>query len=374
MEGDHIKIYDYLLPLAWLYGIGVRFRNLLFDFGILKSRSFDVPIIDVGNLTVGGTGKTPHTEYLIHLLKKKYNVAVLSRGYKRQSKGYVLAQTDTPMHTIGDEPYQMKQKYPEVTVAVDKDRCHGVEQLLKPSVQPPVDVVILDDAYQHRYIKPGLNILLMDYHRLIYFDKLLPAGRLREPRSGIKRADIIIVTKCPPYITPMDKRGIERTLDLEKWQNLFFSTFRYGALYPLFPSGEGQRKKLTIEELKSFDEGILLVSGIASPQQLEYDLSKITTKFESYRFADHHQFTDKDISNVDSKFKGGIIVTTEKDASRLKELGEKAFPPQHARSIYVLPIEVEFMTGTGERFDSLITNYVTTDSRSSTLRKLGVRN
>lgn len=368
MEGDHIKNYDYLIPLSWLYGLGVRFRNMLFDFGILKSRSFAVPIIDVGNLTVGGTGKTPHTEYLIHLLKKKYNVAVLSRGYKRKSKGYVLASTDTPMQTIGDEPYQIKQKYPEVKVAVDKDRCNGVEQLLKPNVQPPVDVIILDDAYQHRYIKPGLNIMLMDYHRLIYFDRLLPAGRLREPRSGIKRADIVIITKCPSYITPMDKRGIERSLNLENCQKIFFSTFRYGSLYPIFPS-EKEQKRLTIEELKDFTDGILLVSGIASPKQLEYDLGKITTKFESYRFADHHQFTDKDIKNIDSQFKGGIIVTTEKDATRFRSLGKKAFPDRLAESIYVLPIEVEFMADTAERFDSLITNYVVTDSRNSTLRK-----
>lgn len=365
MEGDHIKNYDYLLPLSWLYGLGVRIRNLCFDFGLLKSRSFEVPVIDVGNLTVGGTGKTPHTEYLINLLRKKYKVAVLSRGYKRKSKGFVLADADTPMHKIGDEPYQMKQKYPDVLVAVDKDRCHGVEELLDKAVQPPIDVVILDDAYQHRYIQPGLNILLMDYHRLIYFDKLLPAGRLREPRSGIKRADIVIVTKCPPYITPMDKRGIERSLALENWQNLFFSTFRYGESYPLFRDG----KTLPIEELKTFNEGILLVSGIASPQQLEYDLSKITTKFESYRFADHHQFTQKDIKSIEAKYKGGIIITTEKDATRLRELGQDAFSQEVASSIYVLPVMVEMMAGTGERFDSIITGYVTKDSRNSTLRK-----
>lgn len=369
MEGDHIKNYNYLLPLSWLYGLGVSVRNLMFDFGILKSKSFEVPIIDVGNLTVGGTGKTPHTEYLVQLLRKKYQVAVLSRGYKRKSRGFVLADKDTPMHIIGDEPYQMKQKYPDVRVAVDKDRRHGVKQLLLSSVQPPVDVVILDDAYQHRYIQPGVNILLMDYHRLIYFDKLLPAGRLREPRSGINRADIIIVTKCPPYITPMDKRGIERSLEIENWQNIFFSTFQYGTLCPLFHTKKSAIEGMTMERLKDFEKGILLVSGIASPQQLEYDLSKYTTHFESYRFADHHQFTKKDIKNIESRYKGGIIITTEKDATRLRELGESAFTPEIAEAIYVLPIRVEFMADTAERFDSIIMSYVLKNSRNSTLSR-----
>lgn len=367
MEGDHIKNFNFLLPLSWLYGLGVGIRNVLFDLGILKSKSFDLPIICVGNLTVGGTGKTPHTEYLIQLLKTKYQVAVLSRGYKRKSKGFVLAEKDTPMHAIGDEPYQMKQKYPDVRVAVDKDRRHGVTQLLKDTIQPPIDVVILDDAYQHRYIQPGVNILLMDYHRLIYFDKLLPAGRLREPRSGISRADIIIVTKCPPYITPMDKRGIERSLEIENWQTLFFSTFKYGTLYPLFSTKQRAAKTMSMEQLKSFEHGILLISGIASPQQLEYDLSKYTTRFESYRFADHHQFTQKDIKDIESKYHGGIIITTEKDASRLRELGANALSPSVAEAIYVLPIQVEFMADTAERFDSIIKSYVQKNSRNSTL-------
>ena len=366
MEGDHIKNYDILLPLAWLYGLGVNLRNLLFDFGVLKSRTFDVPIIDVGNLTVGGTGKTPHTEYLINLLRSRYRVAVLSRGYKRKSRGFQLAAADTPMSVIGDEPYQMKQKYPDVQVAVDKDRCNGITQLLR--VQPPIDVILLDDAYQHRYVQPGVNIVLMDYHRLIYFDRLLPAGRLREPKGEIKRADIVIVTKCPSYLTPMDKRGIERSLALETWQTLFFSTFRYGNPYPLFPEGDKDDRRLTIDQLKTYEGEILLVSGIASPQQLEYDLSKLTARFDSYRFADHHQFTRKDIRNIESKYHSGIIITTEKDACRLTSLGRDAFSTEVARAIYVLPIEVEFMSDTGTRFDSLITSYVTKDSRTSTLR------
>ena len=166
---------------------------MMFDAGILKSRSYKLPVINVGNLTVGGTGKTPHAEYLIRLLSDHYQVAVLSRGYKRKTKGFVLASAESKMTDIGDEPYQMKHKFPLIHMAVDRDRCHGIEQLMNENVQPPTDVVILDDAYQHRYVKAGLNILLMDYHRLIYLDRLLPAGRLREPQAGKNRADIVIV-------------------------------------------------------------------------------------------------------------------------------------------------------------------------------------
>ena len=194
VEGDFIKINEWLLPLSWLYGLGVKFRNMLFEIGILHSESFDVPVISVGNITVGGTGKTPHVEYLIELLKDKAKVAVLSRGYKRRTRGFVIADDNATAKTIGDEPLQMKRKYgDDITVAVDRKRCHGIRQLT--SDEDGIDVILLDDAFQHRYVKPGVNILLVDYHRLIIYDKLLPAGRLREPLSGKNRADIVIVTK-----------------------------------------------------------------------------------------------------------------------------------------------------------------------------------
>lgn len=184
MEGDFIKINKWLLPLSWLYGIGVWLRNLLFDTGVIKSRTFDVPVISVGNITVGGSGKTPHVEYLISLLHDKVKVAVLSRGYKRKSRGYRLAGAETTMPEIGDEPYQMHRKFPDIHVAVEADRCKGIETLLQSPETQDTQLVLLDDAYQHRYVKPGMNILLVDYHRLIIYDKLLPAGRLREPKEG----------------------------------------------------------------------------------------------------------------------------------------------------------------------------------------------
>ena len=180
MEGDLIKINEWLLPVAWLYGIGVRIRNELFEMGILKSKSYDIPVISVGNITVGGTGKTPHTEYLIRLLRKKHKVAVLSRGYKRKSKGFILATSETSMPAIGDEPYQMKQKFPNIAVAVDKNRCNGIEQICNNKKTKYTDVILLDDAYQHRKVKAGFYILLTAYDDLFCDDYILPFGNLRE--------------------------------------------------------------------------------------------------------------------------------------------------------------------------------------------------
>lgn len=366
MEGDHIKICNWLLPLSWLYGLGVMIRNTLFDCGILHSETFDVPIISVGNLTVGGTGKTPHSEYLIRLLSSKYQVAILSRGYKRKSKGFRLAESETPEEEIGDEPYQMKKKYPFIHMAVDKDRRRGIKKLIDYNIKPPVDVIILDDAYQHRYVKPGVNILLIDYHRLICYDKLLPAGRLREQQSNKRRADIVIVSKCPKGITPMERKGIERTLGLFPWQHLYFSYFRYGDLHPLYEKGES----ITLEEIKENGTKVMLLSGIASPKQLEYDL-RAHIDFTSLHFSDHHDFKPSDISRIEEAFEnlgGGekIIITTEKDSARLLsiKLNEKI-----ARAVYVLPIEVDFIGKGTEDFNNFIIGYVQKNSRNSTLLK-----
>lgn len=331
MEGDHIKINYWLMPLSWLYGLAVSIRNLMFDVGMLKSKTFPLPVICVGNITVGGTGKTPHTEYLIRMLSEKHQVAVLSRGYKRLSEGYVLATPTTPMTDIGDEPYQMKHKFPQIHMAVDKDRCHGIAELMKKEVQPPTDVVILDDAYQHRYVKAGLNILLMDYHRLIYLDKLLPAGRLRESSSGTKRADIVIVTKCPRDITPIERKGIERSLNIENWQKIFFSTYTYP------------------DNMKGIGKNPLLITGIASPEQMIYDFQKIVPEFDVMSFPDHHHFTENDINNIRTRAAGRTILTTEKDSTRLHGL----------ENVKVIPIEVEFIDGK-EEFDNIIRNYVNT--------------
>lgn len=365
MEGDFIRIDNRLLPLSWLYGIGVRIRNWMFDIGLKKSRSFDIPVISVGNLTVGGSGKTPHVEYLVRLLKDKVKVAVLSRGYKRKSKGYVLAGKQTRMQEIGDEPYQMKNKFGDIYVAVDRDRCHGIEQLTGSNETNDTDVILLDDAFQHRHVKPGINILLVDYHRLIIYDKLLPAGRLREPLSGKNRADIVIVTKCPKDMKPMDFRVIMRAMNLYPYQKLFFTTLKYGSLIPVYC---GEKRKM---ESIGKDENIMLLTGIASPEQMVTDLKPYTENIVQMNFPDHHQFTPKDINRINEEFAGmpppKIIITTEKDNTRL--FGMEGLSEEVRHSLFILPVGVCFMQEQEEMFNEKIIGYVRKNSRNSILAK-----
>ncbi len=366
MEGDLIKINEWLLPLSWLYGVGVKLRNVLFDMGLLKSKSYDIPVISIGNITVGGTGKTPHTEYLIRLLLKKYKVAVLSRGYKRKSRGYVLADTDTPMTQIGDEPYQMKQKFPEAYVAVDKNRRRGIERLCTDEATRDTDVILLDDAYQHRYVNPGINILLVDYHRMIGEDKLLPAGRLREPHGSQRRASMVIVTKCPTDMKPMGFRVIQKALNLYPYQKLFFSTFRYGRMYRLF--GTEERAPESLEA----DEAVMLLTGIASPEQMVIDLKRYTQRITSLSFADHHYFGSADAARINDTFarmegERKLIITTEKDAVRLRHTAGLSDAVREA--LHVLPVEVEFMQHQEETFNEKILGYVLKNSRNSILAK-----
>ena len=365
MEGDFIKIREWLLPLSWLYGLGVAVRNQMFEMGILKSRAFKVPVISVGNITVGGSGKTPHVEYLVSLLKDKVKVAVLSRGYKRKSRGYVLSDRNTPMAMIGDEPYQMKRKFPDVYVAVDKNRCEGIDRLTGDEETKDTEVVLLDDAYQHRYVKPGVNILLVDYHRLIIYDKLLPAGRLREPKQEKNRANIVIVTKCPRDLKPMEYRVLTRSLNLYPYQKLFFTTLKYGNLMPIY---QGEPRKL--ESLKP-EENVLLLTGIASPKQMILDLQPYTKNITPMSFPDHHQFRKKDIRRINDTFdqmaEPKIIITTEKDNARL--FGVEGLADDVRKSIYMLPVEIEFMLEQQEVFNEKIIGYVRKNSRNSILAK-----
>lgn len=369
MEDNFIKIHKWLYPLSFLYGLGVRFRNKLFDWGFLHSRSFDIPVISVGNITVGGTGKTPHTEYLIKLLKEEFKVAVLSRGYKRKSKGFQLINPDTPVNLSGDEAYQIKQKFPDIYMAVDKDRCHGIELLSKKEIVPNIEVILLDDAFQHRYVQPGLNILLIDFYRIICNDALLPAGRLREPEEGKRRANIIIVTKCPEHIKPMDYRIISKQLDLFPFQHLYFSSLKYGNLIPVFHHQEINERPLSdISE----DEGILLFTGIASPKQVKQDLEMYTSHIESLIFGDHHYFKKEDIEQLGKCFNAisyekKIIVTTEKDAARLADLSY--FNEELKKHIYSLPIEIEFLQNQQDNFNQNIIDYVRKNRRNSILSK-----
>ena len=365
MEGDFIKINEWMLPLSWLYGLGVRLRNQLFEIGLLKSRSFDIPVISVGNITVGGSGKTPHVEYLIRLLKDRAKVAVLSRGYKRKSRGYVLAGEKTTMSDIGDEPFQMKTKFPDIYVAVDKNRCHGIDTLTGSKETKDTDVILLDDAFQHRYVKPGINILLVDYHRLIIYDKLLPAGRLREPQNGKSRADIVIITKCPKDLKPMEYRVIIKAMNLYPYQQLYFTTLEYDNLRPMFCGEERPLKSI------SKKENILLLTGIASPKQMIYDLKECSPNITPMTFPDHHQFTKKDIERINDAFAAmqspKIIITTEKDNARL--LGMEGLSDEVRHNIYILPVKIKFMPGQEKEFNNKIIGYVQKNSKNSILAK-----
>jgi len=364
LEGDFIKINRWLQPLSWFYGLGVQFRNTLFETGFLKSKTFTMPVISVGNITVGGTGKTPHVEYLIRLLQEHSRVAVLSRGYKRKSHGFQIADESSTARTIGDEPFQMKQKFPKAIVAVDKDRVHGIETLNQQ--YQDIDVILLDDAFQHRYVKPGINILLVDYHRLIIYDTLLPAGRLREPLTGKNRADIVIITKCPKDLKPMEYRVITKAMDLYPYQQIFFTTLEYGALTPLFKE---EAPTVNLDKLK--DHNVLLLTGIASPRQMKEDLTPIVSKLSMLSFPDHHAFSQKDIEQISSEFaclpSPKCIITTEKDAARI--IGQKGLSEEIKKNIYILPVRIKFMLNQEEKFNENIIGYVRKNSRNSILVK-----
>jgi len=364
MSDNFIRVNKKLLPLSWIYGAGVGLRNLLFETGVLKSRAYDVPVISVGNITVGGTGKTPHVEYLVRLLKDQMKVAVLSRGYKRKSRGFLMATAETTARQLGDEPYQMKQKFPEVTIAVDRRRTHGIDTLLATAETSDTDVIVLDDAFQHRYVKPGINILLVDYHRNIIHDRLLPAGRLREPLKAKDRADIVIVTKCPADLSPMDYRVLTKQMDLYPYQQLYFTTIDYEPLRPLFPSQAQPEADID-------GRHVLLLSGIASPTKLRLDIEKHHTpaSLTNMAYADHHNFSSKDIRRINEAFAAmpepRIIVTTEKDAARLATA--EGLADQVRSSLYLLPIRVRFMLGGEQAFSESIIRYIKTNSRNSIL-------
>jgi tetraacyldisaccharide 4'-kinase len=318
---------------------------------MLKSVGFELPVISVGNLSAGGTGKTPHVEYLMRLLQKQFKIAVISRGYLRKTKGYVLADNESTVAMVGDEPMQYIKKFKNVLVAVDEDRCHGIKKLA--AEHAGIQAVILDDAYQHRYVKPGLSILLTDFHSLYSNDYLLPFGRLREPVKGAKRADIIIVTKTDPVFSPLSKRAVLEKIKPLPHQKIFFSFITYGLPVPLFP----ELPPLRLNQINT----VILFAGIANPYPLEQYLKRLCSELVVIHYKDHHQFTKEDIDAVKTTYnnqftKRKVLITTEKDAMRLLEpsllLLFKGIP------VYYLPIEVSFHFREKEKFDKLITDFV----------------
>ena len=333
-----------LFPFAVLYGFITSIRNFLFDKGMLKSHSFNVPIIAVGNLSVGGTGKTPQIEYLIRLLSPKYKIATLSRGYKRQSKGFVLADSTSNAEILGDEPFQFYTKFKNIQVAVDADRKNGIEQLLYQQERP--DVILLDDAFQHRKVKAGFYILLTSYGDLFCDDFMLPTGNLRESRSGAKRADIIVVTKCPANLSLDEQNEIKSKLQLNSDQELYFSYIDYD------DSVYSEDKVLKVSEIENVDK--LLLAGIAKPEPFFGYLQD--ENVECLTYPDHHHFSEKELLEINNKSKNKIIITTEKDFVRLKG----SIPKEQ---LFYLPIRSTFLS-VSENFDKTITNYVGTSTRN----------
>lgn len=324
-----------LLPLSIIYGIIVGTRNILFHIGILKSRNFSIPVICVGNITVGGTGKTPHTELLIAELRKKFRVACLSRGYKRSTSGFVLATEESTARQIGDEPMQIKNKFPDITVACDGNRIRGIEKLM--ALPQPPEVILLDDAFQHRYVQADKNIVLIDYNRPIYEDCLLPAGRLRESAGALKRADYIIITKCPENLQPIERRIISKHLKIKPYQQLFFTTLTYGPIRSLSSRAE----QISPQESCS----ILCITGIAQPGPYIKYLKTFTSDITELRYPDHYNFSKKDIQHIEEVFqeiknKEKYIFTTEKDAVRLKNC---TLSKELKRHIYYIPVIPEFL-------------------------------
>jgi len=335
-------ILRYLLfPFAIVYGIITSIRNFLYDNRILKSYSFDIPIIAVGNLSVGGTGKTPQIEYLIRLLSPTYKIATLSRGYKRKSEGFILADENSYAELLGDEPYQMHLKFPNINVAVDADRKNGIEKLL--SLKDTPDVILLDDAFQHRKVKAGFYILLTAYGDLFCDDFMLPTGSLRESRSGAKRADLIIVTKCPKAISEKEQIEIRKKIGVSV--SVYFSFIDYDDT--IYSASESKN----VSEIRKFDK--LLLAGIAKPNPFfAYLQGDNDVQME---YSDHHHYTERDIKNIQDRATNKLIITTEKDYVRLKN--------QQLKSLFYLTIKSSFISE-GDNFDKTILNYVGTSTRN----------
>ncbi|CAN5132838.1 tetraacyldisaccharide 4'-kinase [soil metagenome] len=341
-----------LFPLSVIYGAAIRIRNMLFDKNLLHSASFNFPVICIGNLAVGGTGKTPMAEHLIWLLKSDYKIATLSRGYKRKTKGFAIAGKNTTALDIGDEPMQFHKKFPDVTIAVAEERLVAIPQLLHAN--PETQVIILDDAFQHRQVRAGLNILLTDYKNLYTRDFILPAGDLRDVRASSSRADIIVVTKSPVDLTTEEKNKLIKELNPEKHQSVFFTTIVYADLYHLFTQEE---KSLQPET------NVLLVCGIANPKPIKDMLNATLETYEMMRFNDHHIFTIADLKEIKSEFAGieandKIIITTEKDGVRL----EKYESELSALPIYVLPMKHQFLFDEEPVFNEHISRFISSFS------------
>jgi tetraacyldisaccharide 4'-kinase len=349
--------YILLYPFSKLFELIVTIRNRLYDIRLLSSVEKKVPVLVVGNLTVGGTGKTPFTEFLIEMLQHQFNLAVLSRGYKRKTSGFVLAAPGTGVAELGDEPRQMALKYPEIPVAVCENRSIGIDRLME--LYPTTELILLDDAFQHRRILPRISFLLTDYNRLHTRDSLLPGGNLREPLRGSRRATALVVTKCPDNLSPQAQEQIIQELKPLPHQPVYFTGLRYGTIRSI----SAQHSEIQVAELH--DTVILLVTGIVSPRSLEHYLCQYCKKIETIQFPDHHNFSTGDLKSIESALasishKNKLIITTEKDAVRLNDSG--MLSDSLKKHIFVVPVKVQLLTTGHEVFIQKITDYVRENS------------
>ncbi len=353
-----------LYPFSILYGLITGFRNFLYKSEMLKSTEFSLPVICIGNITVGGTGKTPHTEYLAALLSKEFRVAVLSRGYGRNSKGFVLADQNSGYKDTGDEPLQIFRKHKNIIVAVDNNRVNGINEILKR--HPDTQVILLDDAFQHRRITPGFSILLSDYSRLFIHDHLLPYGNLREYPRNMERADVILITKCPENISPISRRIIVKDVNKSAYQNLYFTSLIYNDPVPVF--GEPVPFPGLFDRSRMNQRSVVLVTGIANPALLADYLKPFFGEIIHLPFGDHHSFSEKDIEKISASWeklgtKEKYVLTTEKDSVRLIDFTNIAEP--FKSSFYYVPVGIRFLNDDKEEFDNLIIDYVRKNKRNN---------
>lgn len=342
-----------------LYGAGVRIRHKGYDWGLIASREFDVPVVCVGNLTVGGTGKTPMTELLVDRLSRHFRVAVLSRGYKRRTKGFLEVGMETPFLDVGDEPKQIKLKFPDVVVAVCKEREAGIERIRE--LHPEVNLVLLDDGFQYRKVEAWANIILMDYGRPIYKDRLLPRGRLRDTRGQLYRANFVVVTKCPPEMSPLDMRIVRKSLELLPYQGLFFSNMCNGMPTALFPD--------VAERRVAVGDPVVVMAGIGAPEPFVRAMREKFHVVDTLIFPDHHPYRMRDLKRMqqalDDAPEGAILVTTEKDAVKLTN--RRKIPADIQRRLYFVPVHLEFIDDSEGDFLRKLYHYVRSNQKYSLL-------
>ncbi len=354
-------------PLSLVYMTVVWIRNWLYDISVFRVHEFSVPVIAVGNITVGGTGKTPHVEYLVRLLKDRYNVAVLSRGYKRRTSGFVVADEHSTVDDLGDEPWQIHRKFPEIKVIVDANRVRALQKIEEE--MKDIQVVILDDAFQHRSVKAGLSILLIEYDLPLSKEFYLPAGRMRESRHEKKRADIVLFTKCPEQLKPIEERIRVKHFHPFPYQQVYFTKIVYGKPVPLFP--EEDPEGLLPEDIRNKHLSVLAVTGIANPAPFYKYLRGLTDDLTTVSFPDHHRYGERDMAKIRRMFsempaERGRIVTTEKDAVRIMSLPAAMVPAR--KRWFFIPVGVAVLRGSEQKdFEDKILEYVGNNQRNRSL-------